>query len=148
MYSGALGTIKAAKQRTCVKEGTVPRRQQPYQAGAKSREVLWEHIWTQLDAGIIALAQTEWESTVLLGPINEGTIQFCVGFRRLKATTILDTLPLLWREHCINSLEEAKVFATLDVFRGYWQVPIVEDDRDGTTSTSHVGIYRHSRMRF
>lgn len=42
-------------------------------------------------------------------------------------------------EDCIESLEEAKVFTTLDALWGYWKVPIAKLDRDKTNFNIHIG---------
>lgn len=68
MYTGTLGTIKATEHRINVKEGTVTISQRPYREGPKSRDVLKEHIQTQLDTVIIEPDQAEWATLVLLTP--------------------------------------------------------------------------------
>ena len=148
MWSGTLGTIRATEHRIEVQPGTRPIRQPPYRAGHKSRETVAEHIQTQLDAGVIEPAQSEWASPVVLVLKKDGTIRFCVDFRRLNAATIADTYPLPRMEDCIDSLGDATVFSTLDALWGYWQVPIAEEDRDKTTFTTHLGTYRFKRMPF
>ena len=85
---------------------------------------------------------------MLLAPKKDGTLRFCVDFRRLNALTIPDTYPLPQMEDCIDSLGEARLFTTLDALWGYWQVPIAERDREKTTFTSHMGTFRYKRMNF
>ena len=92
--------------------------------------------------------QSERASPVLLVPKKEGTLRFCVDFRRLNALTIPDTYPVPRMEDCIDSLGEARLFTTLDALWGYWQVPIVERDTDNTTFTSHMGTLHYKRMPF
>ena len=148
MWSGTLGQIKATEHRIVVPPGTAPIRQQPYRAGPKNRQVVAEHLQTQLDAGVIEPACSEWASPVVLVLKKDGSVRFCVDFRRLNAVTIADTYPLPRMEDCIDSLGEARVFSTLDALWGYWQVPIAEEDRDKTTFTTHLGTYRYIRMPF
>lgn len=47
----------------------------------------------------------------------------------------------------INSLREAALFVTLDV-NSYWQVEMVETNRDKTALTSHHGLYHFVQMPF
>ena len=101
----------------------------PYRAGPEKREELKKQIDYQLAAGVIEPAQSEWASPVLLVPKKDGTMRFCVDFRRLNSITIPDTYPLPRMDDCIDSLAGAKVFSTLDALWGYWQVPIAEEDR-------------------
>ena len=139
MFYGKLGTVHATTHHIELKPGTAPIRQLSYRARSEKREQIHEQIAYQLAAGVIEPAQSEWASPVLLAPKKDGTMRFCIDFRRLNATTIPDTYPLPRIDDCIDSLSHAKVFSMLDELWGYWQIPIADKDRDKTTFTSHVG---------
>lgn len=51
-------------------------------------------------------------------------------------------------DDCIDSLVNAKIFSTLDENSSYWQVPILNQDRNKTAFTSHAGIFRYKRIPF
>lgn len=101
-----------------------------------------------LDAEVIEPAQSEWASPVVLIPKKDGSVRFCVDYRKLNALTVKDTYPLPRMDECLDSLGEATVFSTLDCNSGYWQIPIAPDDQDKTTFTCHSGTYRFTRMPF
>lgn len=67
-----------------VKRHTVPISQKACRVGAKSREVLEQHIHAQLDVGLNETAQTQWSRLVLFAAKKDKTIQLCVAFGRLK----------------------------------------------------------------
>jgi hypothetical protein len=67
-----------------------------------------------LDAGVIEPASSEWVSSVVLEPTPDGSLRFCVDYRRLNALTIRDSYPLQRSDECIDSLGDACVFTTLD----------------------------------
>lgn len=148
MYSGTLGTIKTTEHRINLTPGSKPIHLNPYRAGPERRKIMTDHINDQLKAGVIEPAVSEWASPVLLVPKKDGTLRFCIDYRRLNAITIPDTYPLPRMDDSIDSLGNAKVFTTLDALWGYWQVPLAEQDRDKTTFTSHMGTYRYTRMPF
>ena len=56
---------------------------------------------------------------MLLAPKKDGTLRFCVEFRRLNALTIPETYPLPRMEDCIDNLGEARLFTTLDALWDY-----------------------------
>lgn len=85
---------------------------------------------------------------MLLATRKDGTMRFCVYFRRVKAATIQDTYRLPRMEDFVDSLEETKVFSNIEAFSEYFQVPIVEGDRDKTTFTRNMVTYRFSYMPF
>ena len=101
-----------------------------------------------LRAGVIEPTLTEWASPMFFVPKKDGTMQFCVDYRKLNAVTVRDSYPLLRMDECIDSLGDATVFTTLDCNNGYWQVEIAEKDRDKTTFASHSGLHRFLRMPF
>jgi hypothetical protein len=51
-------------------------------------------------------------------------------------------------DECLDSLGEAEFFSTLDANTGYWQIEVAPEDRDKTTFSCHVGMYRFTRMPF
>jgi hypothetical protein len=74
-------------------------------------------------------------------PKPDGSLRFCVDYRRLNAITVPETYPLPRMDECIDSLGEAVVFTTLDYNSGYWQIPVDPADREKTAFTSHFGVY-------
>jgi hypothetical protein len=67
-----------------------------------------------LKAGVIEPANSERASPVVLVPKPDGSMRFCMDYRRLNTQTIRDSYPLPRMEECIDSLGYAKVFSTLD----------------------------------
>ena len=48
---------------------------------------------------------TDWAALVVFAPKKDGTLQFCVDYRRLNALTVRDTYPIPRMDECIDSLE-------------------------------------------
>ena len=101
-----------------------------------------------LHAGFIEPTSAEWASPVVFVPKMDGTMRFCVEYRKLNAITVRDAYPLPCMDECIDSLGDATVFTTLDCNSGYWQVEIAEEDHDKATFASHSRLYRFLRMPF
>ena len=148
MWDGSLGEINVVKHHIQLKPEAQPVLQRPYRAGFKSRDFVSEEVDRMLKAGVIEPAQSEWASPVVCAPKQDGSLRFCVDYRRLNSLTVRDTYPLPRMDECIDSLGEAKVFSTLDANWGYWQIPVSEADQDKTTFVSHAGTYRFKRMPF
>lgn len=101
-----------------------------------------------LEDDVIEPTTSGWASAVVLVPKKDVSLHFCVDYRRLDTLTRSDASPLPRMRDCIDSLGEAATFSTHDCNAGYWQVPIARADRDKTTFTSYLGIFRYKRMPF
>ena len=148
LWSGALGMIRATEHRIPLEPETKPIRSLPYRKGPAMREMVAKEVNKMLNAGVIAPASTEWASPVVLVQKKDGSLRFCVDYRRLNAKTASDSYPLLRMDDCIDSLGDAAVFTTLDCKSGYWQISVAPEDRDKTKFTMHMGTSRHLRMPF
>ena len=47
-----------------------------------------------------------------------------MDYRKFNAVTLQDAYPLLCIEENLDALADSKYFGTLDLIRGYWQVPL------------------------
>ena len=148
MWDGHLGTFTATSHRIELVPDARPVHCHPYRAGPRARQAETAEVEKMLREGVIEPATTEWASPVVLVPKPDGSLRFCVDYRRLNAITVRDTYPLPRMDECIDSLGDSCVFSTLDCNTGYWQIPLHEADRDKTTFCSHAGTYRFIRMPF
>ena len=73
---------------------------------------------------------------MVLVPKKDGSLRFCVDFRRLNSVTRKDVYPLPRVDDILDTLENARYFTTLDLASGYWRVPLDEDARPKTAFTS------------
>ena len=148
MWDGHLGHVHTTAHRIELTPGASPVHCQPYRAGAKAREQESAEIHRMLQAGVIAPANAEWASPIVMVPKPDGSTRFCVDYRRLNAITVRDSYPLPRMDECIDSLGDARIFSTLDCNAGYWQIPVAKEDIPKTTFTSHEGIFWFLRMPF
>jgi hypothetical protein len=148
MWDGHLGTVKATSHRIEILTGAKKIHSQPYRAVHRARAAEKEEIDKMVAQGVIEPATCEWASPIVLVPKPDGSLRFCVDYRKLNAITVPDTYPLPRMDECIDSLGEADIFTTLDCNSGYWQIPVHPEDREKTTFTSHFGIYQFLRLPF
>ena len=145
---GRLGTIKGVHHRIDIIPGAKPIYQQPYRCGIERRKAEEAEVQRMLQAGVITPSNAEWASPVILVPKPDGSLRFCIDYRKLNSITIRDSYPMPRMDECIDSLGSATVFSTLDCNSGYWQLPVATKDQDKTTFTCHAGSYKFLRLPF
>ena len=84
----------------------------------------------------------------MIAPKRDGTLLFCVDYRRLNAVTVRDAYPIPRMDECTDSLGDAQIFSALDANTGYWQIPIATKDQDKTTFTTDFGTNAFTHMPF
>ncbi|MGH0149668.1 UNVERIFIED_CONTAM: hypothetical protein FKN15_015787 [Acipenser sinensis] len=101
-----------------------------------------------LHSGVIRESTSPWAAPIVLVRKKDGTLRFCVDYRKLNAVTHKDAYPLPRIEEALTTLSKAKYYSTLDLASGYWQVEVALQDREKTAFSTPVGLYEFERMPF
>ena len=108
-----------------------------------------EQLKEMFDQGVVRLSSSPWASLVVMVKKKDGTLHFCIDFRKLNDFTIKDAHPLPRIDDTLEALKGAKYFSTLDLKSGYWQVPIKEKHKLKTAfRTSSEQLYEFNRLPF
>ena len=86
-----------------------------------------EHLKLMLDAGVIWPSNSPWCNAVVLVRKKDGSLHFCIDFRKLNSLTVKDSHPLPNICETLESLTGAAHYSTFDVNSGFWQVPTDEE---------------------
>jgi hypothetical protein len=87
--------------------------------------------------GVIEPSTSEWAAPIVLIPKPDGSLRFCIEYRKLNEVTKRDSYPLPRMDDCLDSLWAATIFTTLDANSGYWQLEVADEDKD-KTSLFHI----------
>ncbi|CAF4875077.1 unnamed protein product, partial [Rotaria socialis] len=78
-------------------------------------------------AGIIRRSHSAWSSCIVPVKTKCGGMRLAIDYRRLNDLTVKDSFPLPNLTDAVYNLHGAKYFTTLDLTRGYYNVPMHED---------------------
>ena len=99
--------------------------------------------------GVIEPSESPWAAPVVLVRKKDGTLRYCIDYRRLNTVTKKDSYPLPNIQDCLDSLDGAKYFSSMDLCSGYWQVQLSEDAKDKTSFYgAGGGLWRFKVMPF
>ena len=106
------------------------------------------HLRGMLESGVVQPSESEWASPVVLVRKKDGGVRWCIDYRKLNELTLKDAYPLPKIEECLDTLEGATVFSTLDMQSGYWQIEVHPEDRGKTAFITRYGLFQYTRMPF
>ena len=125
-----------------------PVRQRPYRIPYAQREIMKGELNKMLEMGVIQPSKSEWASPVLMIPKKDGTPRFCVDFRQMNALSKFDAYPMARVDDIIDKFGRACFISTLDLTRGYWQVPLDTSSQKKAAFTTPFGLYEFLVMPF
>ena len=125
-----------------------PIRQQPYRTPVVRRQKMNEMVSNMQDQGVVQPSSSPWASPVVLVPKKDGTLRFCIDYRRLNSITSKDVYPLPRVDDILVALGGSKYFSSLDLASGYWQIELDEDARKKSAFTTYNGLFEFIRMPF
>ena len=102
-----------------------------------------------IEADAIRPSDSPYSSNVVLVRKKDGSLRFCIDFRKLNSRTVKDAYNLPRVNDTIDTLIGSKYFSKLDLHSGYWQVEIDEADKHKTAFTiGNLGFFECNRMAF
>jgi len=105
----------------------LPIKQRPYRVSQKEEEVIRSEVKQMLENQIIRPSNSPWASPVVLVKKKDGTIRFCVDYRKLNSVTKKDVYPLPRIDDILDKLGKMKYYSSLDLASGYWQIELMEE---------------------
>lgn len=125
-----------------------PFRSAPYRVPKRYEKAYYEEIDYMLNLGIIRPSKSPWASPVVIVPKPDGKIRFCVDYRRLNKLTIMDAFPMPRAEELIERVARSSFISTLDLTKGYWQIPMHPESIEKTAFITPRGLYEFLTMPF
>lgn len=99
-------------------------------------------------AGLVTTSTSEWASPIVHVKKKDGSRRLCVDFKKVNKVTKADPYPMPQIESMIDELADAKYISTLDLTKGYWQVPVDPASRNRTAFILPFGKFEFTVMPF
>ena len=125
-----------------------PLRQPPYRLPYAQRGAVLEELREMETRGLIEPSTSEWSAPIVAVEKKDGTLRLCVDYRRLNNVTRTDAYPMPRIDELLDRIGQAKYITTMDLTRGYWQVPMAEQSQPKTAFTTPRGLYQFTVMPF
>ena len=81
-------------------------------------------------------------------PKKDGTLRLCVDYCQLNSKTTCDTYPMPRADDLIDRVGNASYITTLDLTKGYYQVPMEDESKEKTAFATPIGLYQFQMMPF
>lgn len=123
-----------------------PSRQPPRRLAFGKRVLEHQAVDEMLEWKIIRPSTSSWSSPIVLVAKPDGSMRFCVDYRKLNEATRKDAYPLPRIDDSLDALGGSKWFCTMDLQSGFWQVEMDPEDRPKTAFSTTKGLYEFNVM--
>ena len=126
----------------------LPIRQKVRRLPLAQQSIATEEINKMLDNDVIEPSDSPWAAPIVLVRKKDGSMRFCVDYRRLNNITRKDSYPLPNIDDTFDALGGAQYFCALDLAAGYWQVPMNDNAKAKSAFITKDGLFQFKVMPF
>ena len=119
----------------------------PYRMSPLELQLLQKTLTKYLDLGFIEESISPYGAPVLFAPTKTpGKMRFCIDYRALNEVTIDNSTPLPRIDDCLDQIIGSKIFSTIDLNSGFYQVRVNPKDQEKTAFNCRYGHYEWKVM--
>ena len=126
----------------------IPFRVKAYPVPYALKKEMDKEVSEMMKADIIESSISEYASSPVVVRKPDGSVRYCIDFRKLNAKTVFDAEPVPNQEVILNRMGGDNFISRLDLTKGFWQVPIKEEDRKYTAFSTDQGLMQFKYMPF
>jgi len=125
-----------------------PVRTRQYPLPFSQREKIKEEVDGLLKMGVVEPSSSPYSSPIVLVAKKDGNTRFCIDFRKLNKIVVFDSEPMPDPEYLFAKIGWAKFFSKIDLSKGYYQIPMSEEDKAKTAFSTPQGSFQWTVMPF
>ncbi len=107
-----------------------------------------DELEAMLELGVIEESHSDWASPIVLVPKMDGSVRFCVDYRKVNAVSKFGAYPMPRVDELLDRLGSARFYSTLDLTKGYWQIPLSPLSKEKTAFTTPFGLHQFITLPF
>jgi hypothetical protein len=130
-------------------DNEVPFKERYRKLAAPMVQEVRQALQDMLASGAIVPSDSPWSNAVVMVRKKDGSLRFCIDFRRLNARTKKDGYPLPRINEALEALFGDAFFSGLDLVSGFWQAKMAQASKKYTAFTvGDLGFFECERMPF
>lgn len=107
----------------------MPIRHKPYRIPYSRPDLVKKELKEIEAAGMIQPSTSPCASPIVLVEKMNGGIRFCVDYQKLNQVAKFNAYPMSHVEKMFESIGFASVITTLDLAKGYWEIPMAPESK-------------------
>ena len=114
----------------------------------EAREEATKQVKELSEAGLIRPSNSPWAQPIVMVRKKDNSWRMCVDYRRVNSITRKDSFPLPRIDEALDALAGSKYYCTIDLVKGYHQIPVRPQDVEKTAFVTHDGLFEYTAMPF
>ena len=99
-----------------------------------------------INTGIVREFNSPYASPMVVVKKKDGYHRICVDYRKLNRITVTNPESMTTVENLFQKLGQCQFFSKIDLSKGYWQIPVADEDIHKTAFVTGDGCYEFLRM--
>ena len=104
-------------------------------------EEVQKQVKDLLARGYIQPSESPYAAPILFALKKDGGLRFCIDYRWQNKQCVRNRTPLPRIDDLLDAVGGAKVFSSIDLASGYWQLRLHESDVEKTAFRTPMGLY-------
>lgn len=125
-----------------------PIRQAPYKLHPHKKKIMEKEVEYLLSHGLAEPSMSPWASPCILVPKPDDSHRLCTDYRKVNQVTLKDSYPLPLIEDLLNLIGQSKYITTIDLTKGYYQIPLTEQAKEISAFITPFGHFQYIVLAF
>ncbi|XP_064469813.1 uncharacterized protein LOC135384546 [Ornithodoros turicata] len=148
IFENHMGIAKVGEHRISLREGVTPRKSHRYRIPETLKSEVSRQVQELAAQGLVYPVESDHAHPVVCVSKKDGSVRMCGDDRALNAVTREDAFPMALPQELIMRVGRASYITTVDLRRGYWQVPLAKESQSLSTFVTHEGQFAWRVMPF